>query len=259
MIWAITAVAVIGILFGLFFLENRRIQVTAETIRHEKAYTPFRIVQVSDLHNGSFGKHQERLLRRIAESKPDYVFITGDLFNRKRRRACKNSFVFVRETVKICPVFFAEGNHECALTETGERFIETIRKMGVIILRDEFVDLKEFRLIGLRQYASPETLSSMLSADKLNVVMAHRPELFPIYSGTGADVILSGHAHGGQIRFGKRGLYAPQQGLMPKYTEGVYSCGSSLLYVSRGLGNTIPFPRIFNTPELNVISFDRKE
>lgn len=259
MIWAIVAVAVIGVLFGLFFLENRRIQVTEQTIRHEKVHTPFRIVQVSDLHNVSFGKHQERLLRCIAESKPDYILVTGDLFNRKRRSACKNSFAFVREAVKLCPVFFAEGNHECALTETGERFVEEIRQIGVTVLRDEFVDLKGFRLIGLRQYASPETLSAMVNERALNVVMAHRPELFPIYAGTGADLILSGHAHGGQIRFRRRGLYAPQQGFFPKYTEGLYTCGSSTMFVSRGLGNTIPVPRIFNTPELCEISFERKE
>ena len=99
----------------------------------------------------------------------------------------------------------------------------------------------------------------MLSRNRLNVVMAHRPELFPIYAGTGADVVLSGHAHGGQIRFHHRGLYAPEQGLLPKYTEGMYRRGASMLYVSRGLGNTIPFPRVFNTPELNVISFIQKE
>ena len=88
---------------------------------------------------------------------------------------------------------------------------------------------------------------------------AHRPELFQIYAGTGADVILSGHAHGGQIRIRRRGLYAPQQGFFPSYSEGIYRSGKSLMFVSRGLGNTIPVPRIFNTPELCVISFEPAE
>ena len=91
--------------------------------------------------------------------------------------------------------------------------------------------------------------------EKLNVVLAHRPERFAIYAQTQADVMLSGHAHGGQIRFGHRGVYAPQQGFFPKYTEGWYRIGNSSMYVSRGLGNTIAFPRVFNTPELNVIDF----
>ena len=96
----------------------------------------------------------------------------------------------------------------------------------------------------------------MLAPDRLNLVLAHRPERFPLYAGTGADVVLSGHAHGGQIRLFRRGLYAPQQGVFPKYTEGVYNSGDSILYVSRGLGNTIVTPRVFNTPELNVLDFD---
>ena len=95
----------------------------------------------------------------------------------------------------------------------------------------------------------------MLADDRLNVVLTHRPERFSIYAQTQADVILSGHAHGGQIRFGHRGVYAPQQGFFPKYTEGWYRIGKSSMYVSRGLGNTIAFPRVFNTPELNVIDF----
>ena len=259
MIYILIAAAIVLILTAAFFLENKRIHVTHTVIAHEKVNHGFTVVQVSDLHNVSFGQNQERLIREITEAKPDSILVTGDLFNRKRKKACKNSFAFVREAVKICPVFFAEGNHECALTETGEEYIDSIRKMGVIVLRDEFIDLPEYRLIGLRQYASLETLSAMLSEHSLNVVMAHRPELFPIYAGTGADVILSGHAHGGQIRIRRRGLYAPQQGFFPRYSEGIYRSGKSLMFVSRGLGNTIPVPRIFNTPELCVISFEPAE
>jgi predicted MPP superfamily phosphohydrolase len=259
MIWVYASIGLIAVLFGLFFLENRRIQVTEETIELTNVRNPFRIVQVSDLHNVSFGKNQERLITKIKKCKPDYILVTGDLFNRKRRNACKNSFAFVREATKLCPVFFAEGNHECALKETGERYIDAIREMGVIVLRDEFIDLAAFRLIGLRQYAAPETLSAMLSKDDLNIVMAHRPELFPIYAGTGADVILSGHAHGGQFRIRHCGLYAPEQGLFPRYSEGLYQIGRSRLFVSRGLGNTVPVPRVFNTPELCLVSFKRKE
>ena len=130
------------------------------------------------------------------------------------------------------------------------------------VLRDEFVDSGPVRFIGLKQYAEPEKLASMLSCEKLNVVLAHRPERFPLYAGTGADVILSGHAHGGQVRLFGIGLYAPEQGVFPKYTSGIYTIDKSLMYVSRGLGNTVIVPRVFNTPELDVLSFkpvDKKE
>lgn len=249
---------VIGILLALyigFFLENLRFVTRRETIIHEKIRKPFTVVQISDLHDLAFGKKQAKLLCAIREAKPDLIVITGDLFNRRRKKACRNAFAFADGAVRIAPVYFAEGNHEISLRETGERYIETIRMTGVRVLRDEHVDHDDIRIIGLRQYASPQALQSMLDMDRLNIVLAHRPELFPIYTSTDADVILSGHAHGGQIRFFGIGLYSPGQGFFPRFTTGLYRIGKSILHVSRGLGNTIPFPRMFDTPELNILYF----
>ena len=254
----IPALIVIGILLLLylgFFLENRRFVVHRETIRQSKVRAPMTVVQVSDLHDCRFGTDQEKLLAAIRDARPDMILITGDLFNRHNKRAHKNAFAFVRGAVQIAPVWFAEGNHECSLGETGERYIETIRSMGVRVLRDEYADTGSVRIIGLRQYASPQQLSTMTDAARLNLVLAHRPELYPIYADAGADVVLSGHAHGGQIRLFGRGVYAPQQGIFPRFDAGQYEIGRSILHVSRGLGNTIPFPRVFNTPELNVLTF----
>ncbi len=258
----IPTLIVLGILllvYAAFFLENRRFVVRTETIRHEKIRAAFTAVQVSDLHDLCFGKDQCRLLAAIRDAKPNLILITGDLFNRRRKSACRNAFRFAEEAVTIAPVYFAEGNHEISLGEMGESYIEMIRKHGVRVLRDEYADLDGFRLIGLRQYASPETLAAFLDPDRPNVILAHRPELFPIYAGTGADFVLSGHAHGGQIRLFGFGFYAPGQGFFPRYTSGLYREGKSLLHVSRGLGNTIPFPRVCNTPELNVIHFEPSE
>lgn len=259
MIPALIVCGVLVVLYLLCFLENRRLVVARQTIAHAKATGTFTVMQVSDLHDLRFGKKQARLLGAIRAEKPDIIVITGDLFNRRNKRAYRNAFAFVTEAVRIAPTYFAEGNHECALGETGERFIERIRSMGVRVLRDEYADLPQCRLIGLRQYAPPETLSAMLDAQRLNLVLAHRPERFPLYAETGADIVLSGHAHGGQIRLFGRGLYAPQQGFFPRYTAGIYRIGASVLYVSRGLGNTIPIPRVFDTPELNRLVIEPKE
>ena len=255
MIPALIVIGTLLVLYGLLFLDSFRFKVRHAEISHAQVNRKFTLVQVSDLHDRRFGRGQEKLLAAIRESKPDLIIVTGDLFNRHRPSACRNAFAFIDGAVKVAPVCFAEGNHEAALKETGERYIETIRKMGVAVLRDEFVDFKVFRLIGLKQYASADTLASMLCRDRLNVVLAHRPERFPIYAQTGADVILSGHAHGGQVRLFGHGLFAPQQGLFPKYTSGLYLEDRSLLFVSKGLGNTIPIPRVFNTPECNVLTF----
>lgn len=252
---AIGILAFLAILYVAFRLENRRFAVSRETIRHKKVKGAFRIVQVSDLHDRCFGPAQETLLSAIRAAKPDFIVITGDLFNRHNRDAKENAFLFAKLVVKIAPTYFIEGNHECSLKETGERDIETVAESGVHVLRDAFVDLKQCRLIGLKQHAAPEVLLRMLDPVRLNLVLAHRPERFPIYAKTGADVVLSGHAHGGQIRLFGVGLYAPQQGVFPKYTAGFYRIGDSLMYLSRGLGNTILTPRVFNTPELNVLEF----
>ena len=256
-VWiAIGIFGALAILFAAFRLENHRFRVTHATIRHAKVVSPFRVVQVSDLHDRSFGREQQKLLAAIREAKPDFIVVTGDLFNRHNPNACKNAFAFAERVVRLAPTYFAEGNHERSLCETGERYVKEIAKLGVHVLQNAYTDLPQCRLIGLLQYAEPQILSAMLAPDQLNLVLAHRPERFPLYAGTGADVVLSGHAHGGQIRLFRRGLYAPQQGVFPKYTEGVYNSGDSILYVSRGLGNTIVTPRVFNTPELNVLDFD---
>ncbi|MBQ1632157.1 MAG: metallophosphoesterase [Clostridia bacterium] len=259
MVPALIVIVILLLAYLLFFLENRRFVIRRETIRHSKVTEPFTVVQVSDLHDCRFGNDQTKLLAAIRSAEPDLILITGDLFNRHNKHVYKNAFAFVRGALKIAPVWFAEGNHECALGETGEKYIDAIREMGVHILRDEYADLNEVRLIGLSQYASPETLSAMLDHQRLNLVLAHRPELFPIYAGTDADVILSGHAHGGQIRLFGIGIFAPGQGLFPKYTCGLYRRGKSLLHVSRGLGNTILVPRVFDTPELNILKFQSIE
>jgi len=258
----IPVLVILGILFLaylLFFLENRRFVTRCETIRQEKVREPFTVVQVSDLHDCRFGKDQKTLIEAIRAAGPDMILITGDLFNRHNHKACKNAFAFVQKAVGIAPVYFAEGNHECSLGETGERYIETIREMGVHILRDECTDIGSIRLIGLKQYADPQQLTALTDPNRLNLVLAHRPERFPIYTDTDADVILSGHAHGGQIRLFGHGVYAPQQGLFPRFDAGQYRIGRSMLYVSRGLGNTILFPRVFNTPELNILDFKSTE
>ena len=258
MIPALIVLGVLLLLYAAFFLENRRFVCTESVFEHEKVRAPFRIVQVSDLHDVAFGKDQSALMDAIRAYRPDMILITGDLFNRRNVRAFRNAMRFCMEAVKIAPTYFAEGNHECSLGETGERFIEELKRIGVVVLRDAYLDLLPCRLIGLKQYASPETLAAMVDGNRLNVTMAHRPELFPIYAQTGAELILSGHAHGGQIRLFKRGLYAPGQGFFPRFTEGFYWEDRSTLYVSRGLGNTIPFPRVFDTPELCIIEIRPK-
>ena len=255
MIPLIIILSVLIALYSLFFLENRRFRTMFTKCEHEKIKTGFRVVQISDLHDKRFGDRQRKIVSAIREAKPDYIAITGDLFNRRKHSACQNAFRLIHEVQKIAPVCFVEGNHEIAMQGTGERYMAQITEMGITVLRNSYFDFSPFRMVGLCQMVTKEQIAPLLSSERFNLVLSHRPELFDVYVDSGVDVVLCGHAHGGQVRLGHIGLYAPQQGLIPKYTSGWYRRRKTKMYVSRGLGNTIPFPRVFNTPELNVIDF----
>ena len=125
--------------------------------------------------------------------------------------------------------------------------------MGANLLLDNAQTIQDIKLIGLCEYPDVSLVDSFASDHLFNLVLSHRPELFELYSNTKADLVLSGHAHGGQIQVGSRALYAPEQGLFPKYTAGLYEKNNTKMFVSRGLGDTILIPRINNPHELNVI------
>lgn len=96
--------------------------------------------------------------------------------------------------------------------------------------------------------------------DLYTVVLSHRPEYFEDYVKYDADLILTGHAHGGQMRLpGVGGLYAPGQGWFPKYTEGVYMADETTMIIGRGIGDSTEFPRVFNPPEINTIILRKAE
>ena len=250
------AVGICGIVYALLFLANRRFRTTHEVIRSDKIKRPFRVVQISDLHDRSFGTSQSKLLNAIREAKPDLIVITGDLFNRHNAGAHQNAFCLAEHVTAIAPTYFIEGNHEWSLGKTGKRYVKSVAAKGIRVLRNAYTDLPECRLIGLRQQAEAKMLAAMTDPNRFNLVLAHRPELFAEYAKTGADAVLSGHAHGGQIRIFGKGIYAPGQGMLPHYTAGLYRIGDTVLFVSRGLGNTIPVPRVFNAPELCVLDFE---
>ncbi len=238
---------------------SRRFDITHQTIRSEKLQKSLTVVQISDLHNACFGEKQADLASAVSAMNPDLIVCTGDLFNRKRPSAHAHVFELIEAILPTAPILMVEGNHEIVLGETGEAFLSQLQKTGVQLLRDEAILFQSVRIIGLRQRAEAEVLRSLTRDGPFNLVLCHRPELFPEYADCGADLILCGHAHGGQIRFGSFSVYAPQQGLFPKYTSGLYTLNSTNLFVSRGLGNTIPFPRIFNRPELCVLHLVPKE
>lgn len=229
-------------------------ETTRQTVASRKLQQQRTVVQVSDLHDACFGADQSLLIHAIGAEQPDWIVCTGDLFNRRKPDACQNAYRFIERAVRIAPVYVVEGNHEAALGPAGTQHLLATVQRGAVLLQDARMPLGDVNLIGLRQRASRETLQSLTDPNRFNLVLCHRPELFPTYAETDADLILCGHAHGGQIRVAGRALYAPQQGWLPRYTGGMYERQGTQMFVSRGLGDTIPIPRIHVPHELNVLT-----
>ena len=245
--------------------------VKISSSRIPAAFSGFRIAQVSDLHNAEFGKDNKKLLELLSESKPDIIVITGDLVDAKHTDIGV-ALDFAKEAVNIAPVYYVTGNHEASLSQYNElkTGLETI---GVVVLEDETIQLKRDKevitLIGLSDPnftlkgdifgEVPAMVSTKLNSladdeSSYTILLSHRPELFESYAHCKMDLVLSGHAHGGQFRLPFiGGLIAPDQGIFPKYDAGLFTNGSTNMIVSRGLGNSIIPIRFNNRPEVIVI------
>lgn len=240
--------------------QNRHLETTYYTYKAEQLGADlegYRIVQISDLHNVKFGKNNQKLVDRIRECEPDMIVLTGDLVDSNHTNVDR-AVQFVDEIVKICPVYYVTGNHEYWLdTSEYENLMDGVASAGVIILDNQVVEISrwdaKFRLVGLDDKSLADgTLEALLSDEKeLTVVLAHEPQYFARYAGTGVDLVLSGHAHGGQFRLPfVGGIVAPDQGFLPEYTAGEYYMNGTEMIVSRGLGNSVIPVRLFNYPEI---------
>ena len=183
---------------------------------------------------------------------------------------------FISKAVEIAPVFYVSGNHEAGVLSDYKELVIRMNEAGVTVLMNEPVSVySEEDVITLAGIADPAFDWSMPDdavADReikqafsgtddsqIKILLSHRPELINIYSADGIDLVLTGHAHGGQIRLPFIGpLYSPSQGLLPKYTSGLYVEGKTKMYVSRGIGNGIAPLRFNDGPELAVIILESK-
>ena len=268
---------VLAILFILIVIDNVVIHTTYTRVPIKDlpdAFNDYRIVQVSDLHNNLYGHDQSYLIAKIREAKPDVIVITGDLLDRNTRKV-ENATKFVKGAVEIAPVFYVTGNHESV---AGKEYIELmigLKKAGAVILENKAFELKsgeeKICLAGINDPAFDYTASdadvvdreikevlSQTGKERPVILLSHRPELIDIYSKNGIDLVLTGHAHGGQVRIPFFGpVYAPSQGFRPKYTSGLYSEGNTQMYVSRGMGNGLAPLRFNDGPELAVLILEK--
>lgn len=218
-----------------------------------------KIVFISDLHNCFFGgKDQSGIFKKIEKSKPDLVLFGGDVID--GWGGTENSLRLMKMVAEEYPCAYTAGNHE-EMREDEEEFFEEVRKLDIPVINGDFTEFdinnQKIRVYGVID--AYENLSAINTDDEYyNILLLHQPEQFVQYT-KNFDMILSGHAHGGQWRIPfilEQGTYAPDQGLFPDYTTGQYQYGNCTHIISRGLAKPLRMifiPRIFNRPELSVI------
>ena len=225
-----------------------------------------KIAQISDVHSADI---QGELQTALREAAPDLIVFTGDLVNREDRDlSCALSLAAM--AAQTVPAYYAPGNHEAG-NPCYPELREGLEEAGVTVLENENVQLwyrgARVNIIGLLDLAFhpqgrtaareelPGLIQDLSVHGALNVVLSHRPSLMEEYADSGADLVFSGHAHGGQVRMPLIGpLFAPDEGALPDYTAGTYLAGETWVVISRGLGNGTPFPRLWNAPELVVVT-----
>ena len=264
---AILILLIIWIAYGNTDLEIYKYNVKSEDIPSE--FDNFRIVQISDLHNAEFGENNEKLLLMLKQADADIIAITGDMID-SRNTDVDVAISFAQKAVNIAPVYYVNGNHESRVSGEYEKLKQGLTDAGVNILENSSADItigdETITLIGIndptfRMELVDDTMEQNIAHqledmipdnDNYKVLLAHRPEYFDVYAGN-VDLVLSGHAHGGQFRIPFiGGLVAPGQGFFPEYYEGSHIKENTEMIVSRGIGNSIiPF-RINNKPEIIV-------
>ena len=241
---------------------DTRLRVVSYEVPSEKVTAPVRLAVLADLHSCEYGEGQRELLDAVAAQGPDAVALVGDIVDDVLPE--ENAWTTVSALAAQWPCFYVTGNHEWWSGE-AERICREMEALGVSVLRGDAVTVElngqEITFCGIDDPdsgASGQELSQLEEIDKDNsftILLAHRPEEISSYLRGAYDLILSGHAHGGQWRIPGilNGLYAPNQGLFPAYAGGQYTFDETVFLVSRGLAReSTRIPRIFNRPEVVV-------
>lgn len=271
-------------LLWVVLYDSNRFVVRKHTVTDRRIRRDCRAVVLSDLHNKRYGKDNQALLAAIRGQQPDFVLVAGDILTAKKNASMETAVALLRELAKDYPVYYGNGNHEHRLGlypetygDMADRYRHALKELGIEPLVNSHAELPEYGLsiygaqIHERFYKhfkiaqmAPEYLPEILGQahrDRYTVLLAHNPDFFPQYAAWGADLVLSGHVHGGVARvpFLGRGVISPALRPFPKYDGGVFFQGDSVMVLSRGLGtHTIPI-RVFNPAELWVVDFKGKQ
>ena len=261
---------IIAFLFSAF---DVRLKIVEYTITSDKITNPIRIALVTDLHSCKYGKNQKTLIDAVVKQNPDIVLLGGDIFDDKIPD--ENTELFLAGIAGKYPCYYVTGNHEYWSRRVDE-MLDTLRKYSVTILdgKSETVEVNNQRISisgiddpdanlytgkGEGFYAQLGEINKTKDDTLFTILLAHRPSYVNKYLDYNFDLVLSGHAHGGQWRipFLLNGVFAPDEGFLPKYAGGQYDFPNGKMIVSRGLAReSTRVPRIFNRPELVIVNLE---
>jgi len=265
----VIAAMVVVLIITAFYqgLVVRRYTVETDKLRSGESV---RIVLIADLHSHIYGNSQNDLIDLIKKQKPDLIALAGDIAD--DYEPILGTELLLSGIKGIAPVYYVSGNHECWSGDV-RTIKETIRSHGVTVLECNYekvtvggatitiagVEDPDIMFYEDRDYdwlgGMHSSFSELGNEDGLKILLAHRPEQIVNYSKFSFDLVLSGHAHGGQVRipFLLNGLLAPNQGWFPRYAGGLYRHDTLTHIVSRGVSYNPRLPRIFNPPEVVAI------
>ena len=244
-----------------------------------------KMILLSDLHNCSYGKENEKLLRAIKDEKPDVILIAGDMIVGNPKASTKVAREFVSKLSTICDTYYANGNHEQRMKENPKKYgtiyqeyRKELKRAGIVYLENEKASIQwedcsvevhgleipsrgyeKFQKVYLPERCV-ETLLEKTEPSKYQILIAHNPIFMSDYLEWGADLVVSGHLHGGVVRIpGWRGVITPQGGLFPKYSGEMTQIGETTAVVSKGIGlHTIKI-RFLNPAEVVVLHIGDSE
>lgn len=240
-------------------LEISRYEVASQKL--PESFDGFKIVQLSDLHGAEFGEDGMGLVEKVKELEPDIIALTGDFVTDEGDLAAVKKLA--GRLTELCPVYFVSGNHEFG-SGLAVKVRNILERAGVKYLSNEYLTISrgedEILLGGVEDplaYAdmlSPDELAQKMNdaaPDAFKILLGHRNYWMTEYPELPVDLIFCGHAHGGLIRIpGVGGLIGTDRRLFPDFDAGQFNNGRYTLIVSRGLGNSVSIPRVFNRPEI---------
>ena len=233
--------------------QHRQVNACTVTDARGALKQPFRFAVLADLHDERF----DDILPQIQGV--DAVLVPGDVLNRYRR-GMVYAEGFLQALPEIAPTFLSVGNHDWK-SEDGPAFRRLVSRSRVKLLDDGVTVFRRDVVLGglssRAEGANPKAARTLAGMKGWRLLMCHHPEdYFDAVRGLPIDLTIAGHAHGGQVRLLSRGLYAPGQGLLPRWTAGFYDDGR--LLVSRGLTNTVLVPRLGNPCEILIVTAQPK-